>query len=63
MSFESAKATETAAELQKAKDKIHDQELNLNNVTKEKKSLALKVKELESLLDKRPQVRIFFPVS
>ena len=56
MSFESAKATETASELRKAREKIHDQEISLNSVEQEKKRLDLKVKELESVLDRRPQV-------
>jgi hypothetical protein len=56
MSFESAKATETASELRKAREKINDQEITINNVEKEKKSLALKLRETESVLDKRPQV-------
>ena len=56
MSFESAKATETASELRKAREKMHDQEMSLSTVEQEKKSLLLKVKELESVLDRRPQV-------
>ena len=56
MSFESAKATETASELRKAREKMHDQEMHLSAVEKEKKSLVLKLKELESVLDRRPQV-------
>ena len=60
MSFESAKATETASELRKAREKIHDQEISLNSVEQEKKRLDLKVKELESVLDRRPQVSSLF---
>ena len=60
MSFESAKATETASELRKAREKIHDQEISLNSVEQEKKRLDLKVKELESVLDRRPQVSSIF---
>ena len=58
MSFESAKATETASELRKAREKMHDQEMHLSAVEKEKKSLVLKLKELESVLDRRPQVSV-----
>ena len=58
MSFESAKATETASELRKAREKIHDQEISLNAVEQEKKRMDLKLKELESVLDRRPQVSV-----
>ena len=56
MSFESAKATETASELRKAREKIYETEMSLGTVEQEKKSLVLKLKELESVLDRRPQV-------
>lgn len=56
MSFESAKATETASELRKAREKMHDQEMSLSSVEQEKNCLVLKLKELESVLNKRPQV-------
>ena len=55
MSFETAKASEMKTELLKAKEKIRQQENELSSVEKEKKGLQLKLKETESLLEKRPQ--------
>jgi hypothetical protein len=42
-------------ELLKAKEKIRQQENELSSIEKEKKGLQLKLKETESLLEKRPQ--------
>lgn len=55
LSFESAKAAEASAELRKAKEKISEQELSVSKLEKERKGLSLKVKELEGVLEKRPQ--------
>ncbi len=55
LSFETAKASEMKTELLKAKEKIRSQENELSSMEKEKKGLALKLKETESLLEKRPQ--------
>ena len=56
MTLESAKASEATAELLKARQKISEQEGNLSGLNKEKKALSLKIKELESSLERRPQV-------
>ena len=55
MSFETAKASEMKTELLKAKEKIRQQENELSSLEKEKKGLQLKLKETESVLEKRPQ--------
>ena len=54
MTFESAKASETAAELLKAKEQIREQERSVSKLETEKKGLNLRLKELETQLDRRP---------
>jgi len=56
LTLESAKASEATAELMKAREKIRelDTQLSINN--KDKKASNLKIKELESTLERRPQV-------
>merc|ERR1711981_1117855 len=54
MTFESAKASETASELLKAKEQIRDQERLLSKLETEKKGLSLRTKELETQLERRP---------
>merc|ERR1712062_596281 len=44
------------AELIKAREKIRELESSVNTKTKEKKAVDLKIKELESTLERRPQV-------
>ena len=56
LTLESAKASEATSELLKARQKVGEQESTLSTLTKEKKALNLKVKELESTLERRPQV-------
>merc|ERR1712106_640901 len=56
MGLESAKASEATAELLKAREKIRDLDANLNTHSKDKKASNLKIKELESTLERRPQV-------
>merc|ERR1711994_222757 len=55
MTFESAKASETAAELLKAKEQLREQESKLSRLETEKKGLSLRTKELETQLERRPQ--------
>ena len=57
MSFESAKASETAAELLRAKEKISDLESANSRLETEKKGMKLKLKETEGMLEKRPQAK------
>merc|ERR1719509_395463 len=54
--MDSAKAAEATSELMKARDKIREQDTSVQALTKEKKALSLKMKELESTLERRPQV-------
>jgi len=56
LTLESAKASEATAELIKAREKIRELETSVNTKTKEKKAVDLKIKELESTLERRPQV-------
>ena len=56
LTLESAKAAETTAELIKARQKVSEIEGELSSQTKEKKALNLKLKELESALERRPQI-------
>jgi len=56
LTLESAKASEATAELLKAREKIRDLDANLNTHSKDKKASNLKIKELESTLERRPQV-------
>jgi len=56
LTLESAKASEATSELMKARQKISEQETVLSSSSKEKKALNLKIKELESALERRPQV-------
>merc|ERR1719210_1647413 len=56
LTLESAKASEATAELIKAREKIRDLDTQLSTNSKEKKALNLKMKELESTLERRPQV-------
>merc|ERR1719513_501551 len=56
LTLESAKASEATAELIKAREKIRELETSVNTKTKEKKATDLKIKELESTLERRPQV-------
>merc|ERR1712012_218710 len=55
LTLESAKASEATAELLKAREKIRDLDTQLSTNTKEKKALNLKIKELESDIERRPQ--------
>lgn len=52
MNFEAAKANETAMELRKAKDKLREHEIALSDLSKEKKGLLLRVRELENAASK-----------
>merc|ERR1711962_121616 len=52
----SAKAAEATSELMKAREKVREQDTMVTSLTKEKKALSLKLKELESTLERRPQV-------
>lgn len=56
MTLDSAKASEATAELMKAREKVREQDIQLTNLNKERKALNLKLKELETSLEKRPQV-------
>eukprot|EP00092_Neocalanus_flemingeri_P038095 GFUD01041465.1.p1 GENE.GFUD01041465.1~~GFUD01041465.1.p1 ORF type:complete len:1997 (+),score=598.99 GFUD01041465.1:524-6514(+) len=56
LTLESAKASEATAELIKAREKIRDLDTQLNTNSKDKKASNLKIKELESTLERRPQV-------
>lgn len=56
MTMESAKAAEATSELMKAREKVREQDTMVTSLTKEKKALTLKMKELESTLERRPQV-------
>merc|ERR1719205_25848 len=56
MTMESAKAAEATSELMKAREKVREQDSTVATLTKEKKALTLKMKELESTLERRPQV-------
>merc|ERR1712083_126200 len=50
MTFESAKAAESTAELRRAKDKLTEYEDKLSKIEKEKNGLNVKVRELESVV-------------
>jgi len=56
MTLDSAKASEATAELMKAREKIREQDTQLTGLSKDKKAMNLKMKELESTLEKRPQL-------
>merc|ERR1711976_653877 len=56
LTLESAKASEATAELIKAREKIRELDNSLSSASKEKKAFNLKIKELESTLERRPQV-------
>merc|ERR1711936_1104220 len=56
MTMESARAAEATSELMKAQEKVREQDTMVTNLSKEKKALTLKMKELESTLERRPQV-------
>lgn len=56
MTMDSAKAAEATSELMKAREKVREQDNNITMLSKEKKALSLKMKELESSLERRPQV-------
>jgi len=56
MTMESAKAAEATSELMKAREKVREQDTMVTTLTKDKKALTLKMKELESTLERRPQV-------
>merc|ERR1712106_609615 len=56
MTLESAKASEATAELIKAREKIRELDTSLSTASKDKKASNLKIKELESTLERRPQV-------
>merc|ERR1711936_609194 len=56
MTMESARAAEATSELMKAQEKVREQDTMVASLTKEKKALTLKMKELESTLERRPQV-------
>jgi len=56
LTLESAKASEATSELLKARQKISETEQELSGLTKDKKAMKLKIKELESALERRPQV-------
>merc|ERR1712045_355639 len=49
MTFESAKAAESTAELRRAKEKLTEYEDKLYKIEKEKNGLNVKVRELESV--------------
>lgn len=55
LTLESAKASEATAELMKAREKIRDLDSQLSTSTKDKKALDLKIRELESDIQRRPQ--------
>ena len=54
MTYESAKANETASELLKAKELNRDLERSVSKLETEKKGLSLRTKELETQLERRP---------
>jgi len=56
MTLESAKASEATAELIKAREKVRELDGQINTYSKDKKASNLKMKELESTLERRPQV-------
>ena len=56
MTMDSAKAAEATSELMKAREKVREQENSVTMLTKEKKALGLKLKEVEATLERRPQV-------
>merc|ERR1719245_2934559 len=56
LTLESAKASEATAELIKAREKIRELETSVTTNSKAKKAQDLKIKELESTLERRPQV-------
>merc|ERR1711872_647062 len=56
LTLESAKASEATAELIKAREKIRELDNSLSAASKEKKAFSLKIKEIESTLERRPQV-------
>ena len=56
LTLDSAKASEATAELMKAREKVREQETQLSIINKDKKAFQLKIKELESALERRPQV-------
>jgi len=56
MTMDSARAAEATSELMKAREKVREQELLVANITKEKKALSLKMKEMEDNLERRPQL-------
>jgi len=56
LTLESAKASEATAELIKAREKIRELDTSVSTHSKDKKALNLKIKELESTLERRPQV-------
>merc|ERR1711936_768304 len=56
MTMESARAAEATSELMKAQEKVREQDTMVTTLTKDKKALTLKMKELESTLERRPQV-------
>ena len=55
LTLESAKASEATAELMKAREKIRDLDSQLSTKDKDRKALNLKIKELESEIERRPQ--------
>lgn len=55
MTFESAKASEATAELIKAREKMREQDSTISELQKERKIKELKLKELETAMDRRPQ--------
>ena len=55
LTLESAKASEATAELMKAREKVRELDAQVSTNNKDKKASNLKIKELESLLEKRPQ--------
>merc|ERR1719431_2535143 len=48
MTMDSAKAAEATSELMKAREKIREQDTTVQALTKEKKALSLKMRELEA---------------
>ena len=54
LTLESAKASEATAELIKAREKIRELDTQLSTFNKDKKALNLKIKELESDIERRP---------
>merc|ERR1719210_919760 len=54
LTLESAKASEATAELIKAREKIRELDTQLSTNNKDKKALNLKIKELESDIERRP---------